>query len=57
MEKVNRLEAEKKQYEDNVHQLENVNISKDQQLQEALGHLQDVQQQLDSAKVLAWCAY
>lgn len=40
-----------KQYEDNVQQLETDNIHKDQQLQEVHSRLQDVQQQLDSAKV------
>jgi len=47
---------EKKQFEDSVKQLETDNTHKQQQLLEAHDHLEDVQKQLDSAKVvLAVC--
>lgn len=50
---MSRLEVEIKQYEDNVRHLETDNIHKEQQLKEAFSQLQDVQQQLTSAKVIA----
>ena len=47
---------ENKQYEDSVHQLETSAMHKDQQLQEVLGQLDNVKQELNGYKVvLVWC--
>ena len=45
-------DTERQQFEDKVHELNTSSVHKDQQLQESLSRLQDVQHQLDTAKVV-----
>ena len=51
-ERINIQDAERQQFEDKVQELNTSSINKDQKLQESFSRLQDVEHQLDTAKVV-----